>query len=159
MKETYASNKETHVLNEETNSLEPVDSKCAYCNSGHSQSREDNYFCRFYKEQDRSNLIVYKSVKYRQIRLEISRCPNCLKIHREAKSKAILISCFVGLIAIWFTGLLGLIIIVIMILIYRPLEKMFVRRENILTKRDGAAKCYSIKFLMRYGWDFEKPST
>jgi uncharacterized membrane protein YobD (UPF0266 family) len=161
----------THVFNYEFSRLEPVDSKCIYCDRGYSQERGDNYFTIFYQEDNRINSALVEYVKYYQIFLEASRCPNCLKIHRESKLKAILVSCGIELVVmcitasligfekVWIWIVVFILSVLILILIYPRLDKIFVRQKGILTKHDGASKYSTIKTLMRHGWTFEKPTT
>jgi hypothetical protein len=158
--------RKTHVFHGEAlNYFEPIDTKCMYCDSGHSQETDDNYSAFLFYEKSRINTLVYKSVKYQRILIGVSRCPDCLKIHRESKLKAILVSCGIGLVVtIGFTGFIGIwiatlaILVLILIPVSQFLEKIFVRQKGIPTKRDGASRYEFVKYLIRNGWTFKKPT-
>lgn len=157
----------THVLlaDRQPMFLEPVDSKCIYCNNEYSQKKSDNYFVYLYKEQNRVSSLFFKEVKYQEFVLEASRCPNCLKIHKDARLKAMLTAGGIEFVimyvsAYWMSVLwiIGVIISgLIMFQVALWLEKIFVRRKGILTKHDGASKYETVRALFRHGWTFERP--
>src|SRR5688572_11602558 len=110
-----------HSFNKEKKRLEPSDTKCQYCEVESSTHMEDNYFVPLFKENDRTNIIVYRSVKYSKIPVGIPRCKSCMQIHQEAASRSALtawgiaVGVVVFSIIIWGAGgilsiLLGLLI-------------------------------------------------
>lgn len=72
--------KDTHVLNERLKRLEPITTKCQFCNNNHSTAMNDNYFVPVFKVQDRTNVIVYSSVKFSKLLIGIPRCNGCRDI-------------------------------------------------------------------------------
>ena len=85
-----------HVLNEKLKRLEPIEKKCIFCSYNNMVSMDDCYFVPLFKENDRTNIIVYRSVKYSKILIGISRCSTCAAIHEAAKTKATIYAVLAG---------------------------------------------------------------
>jgi len=156
-----------YQFNQAKKRLEPTDTKCEYCELEHSAHMEDNYFVPLFKENDRTNIIVYRSVKYSKIPVGIPRCKNCQATHNEAAGRAALIS--------WITA--G-VVVILSFLIWGPygflaifagifigfggthfLENKFVREKGIFTKLDGAKRNGAVQELVIGGWSFTQPTT
>jgi hypothetical protein len=158
-----------HYINESLKRLEPVDKACQYCSGqGKSENMDENFFVPVFKEEDRTNIVVYRSVKFKKIMIGIPRCPSCLEIHDGAGNKAKLWS-WVGAIIVFILFCLmgggggfvavGLIsFIIIGILGSYMLEKQFVRDRGILTKVDGAKENETVQEFIIQGWSFTQPS-
>ena len=165
---------DTHKFNEQLKRFEPVDSKCMYCNTGKSQTMTDNCFIPIYKENDRTNIVVYRSVKFNKILLGISRCPQCKKIHKTTaiwtKFLGVLFGIvlsviFLYLLFSWFRNPFVILIVLVIgvligvgLIIGHLIEDWFVGRRGILTKRDGAMGYGIVRGLINDGWTFDKPS-
>lgn len=146
--------------------LEPTDTKCQYCEMEHSSHMEDNYFVPLFKEQDRTNIVVYRSVKYSKVPVGIPRCKSCQAIHEQARAKS----------AMWGWGA-GAVIVILSFMIWGPLgfisifagllmgflgthliENRLVRDKGIFTKLDGAKRNDAVQELVIGGWSFSQPS-
>ncbi len=62
-----------YSFNQETKRLEPSETLCQYCETEHSTDMEDNYFIPMFQEVDRTNVIVYRNVKFKKIPVGIPR--------------------------------------------------------------------------------------
>lgn len=155
-----------HLVNEKLKRLEPTETKCAFCGIEHSKSMHDNYFMPLFRVQDRTNVVVYRSVKYQKIPVGLPRCGTCKDVHESSANKAkmyawgaalvFIILCF----AIW--GIWGIFAIFGGIIIgfggAELLESKFVRDSGVLTKKDGAKEDGTIQELVINGWSFTQPS-
>ena len=165
----------THVFNEKLRRFEPTDSKCMFCDEGFSQNMNDNLFITLFKVKGRSNIIVYRSVKFNKILVGVSRCKSCGEIHKST----ILLSRLFGF------GIPICAIILIFVLVednlaaggkyVKPVaavgclllgfwllpsffEKILAERKNILCRRDGAKGYQIVRDLLDDGWSFDAPS-
>ncbi len=165
----------THKLNEAKKRLEPIASTCIFCGKGHVDNPRDNVYIPLYKELKREENILQKKVTYKQIKVGLTRCPHCKKMHRKEKTKAILcatpITIFVIFIAygialeflnktgmVFLVGTLGIITpILSYYLIYHRFEKKLYENEHILPERDAAMQYDIVKELLDNGWSFNAP--
>jgi len=155
-----------YVFNQARKRLEPTDTQCQYCETGHSSSMEDNFFLELYKEKDRTNIIVYRSVKYQKIPVGISRCKSCRDIHEKAETKATLISVgiAIALEVILFKidllfGMIGLVAAFVIIFAGRDyFQSKFSEDKGITPKVDGAKRNEAVQDLVMSGWSFTQPS-
>jgi hypothetical protein len=74
---------ESHIFNEAKKTLEPTSTICACCQVG-TATLETNYYKDIFKENDRTNLVIYRSVSYGKISIGIPRCESCMSIHNDA---------------------------------------------------------------------------
>ena len=154
-----------HVLNEKRKRLEPTDTQCYYCGKKESTNMNDNYFIPLFKEADRTNIVVYRSVKFQKIKVGIPRCSECLKLHNDADSKAsvyvLLAVIIISVIAFMAFGPLGILVLIpvgILGYAFQPsVEKKLVVKENILNKREGAEKNDTVRGFIISGWSFNQP--
>lgn len=157
----------SHNFNQRRKRLEPVDKTCRFCSKAHSERMEDNYFVPVFKEQDRTTLVVYNSVKFSKIEVGLSRCKNCQSIHENSSIMAYLIS--IGLVAaigliiyllhgiyVVFFLVFGIAIGVVLLPIW--ITSMLVKRKNILTKKEGAKREPLVGQMLREGWTLTQPS-
>ncbi|WP_343693233.1 hypothetical protein [Chitinophaga sp.] len=155
-----------YTFNHSLKRLEPTGSSCQYCETGHSSHMEDNFFVPLYKEQDRTNIIVYRSVKYQKIPVGIPRCRSCKEIHEKAATQASLIAvglaiaveviCF-KIDLLWgFIGLFPSLFILFGGAAY--FQNKFVEDKGITTKMNGAKQNEAVQDLVISGWSFTMPS-
>ena len=161
----------THIFNEKLNRFEPIDSKCMFCETGHSQNRNDNCFIPLLKENNSRTTVG------------VPRCSRCLKIHKSARLKARLLAWGTGMVIClsllifvhWklnisrlesdvlafsiaiATGIVISIALGITVSVSRFLENKFIKRKGILTKQEGVNKYEVIQKLIRDGWIYDKP--
>ncbi len=157
---------DTHILNERLKRLEPTATKCAFCNIAFSTKMNDNYFVPIFKERDRTNIIVYSSVKFSKILIGIPRCISCREIHIFSVKRS-------NLIAIIFS----ISIIVLSFLIFGPygfygvlvglfggiggsflLTKKYVSDKGILNLKEGAQQDKTTQLFIMGGWTFNQPT-
>lgn len=165
----------THKLNEAKKRLEPVNSKCIFCGKGHVDNPQDNVYISLYKELKREENLLQKKVTYKHIKVGLTRCPHCKKMHRKEKFKAILCATPITILAIFIAygfakeflsktgmffvvGTFGLITpIISYFLIYHRFEKKLYETEHILPQRDAAMQYDIVKELLDNGWSFNAP--
>jgi len=94
---------ETHVFNDTTKCLEPIGKLCVFCGKRHA---EHISYKPLYKEKSRTNLLVYRDVKFSKIMIGASICSECLAIHKEIHRQSLLYS---SLIMIMTLSLIALI--------------------------------------------------
>jgi hypothetical protein len=160
-------NSPTHPyrLNEETKRLEPTDTLCQFCETDHSTKMDDNYFVTLYKEKDRTNVIVYRSVKFNSIPVGIPRCEKCMVIHESASLWGNLLGWVIAIAFVilifalfgpWgFLAILGSIFLGVFGSQY--LENWFVRKKQIYTRKEGARQNEAVQDLVLGGWSFNQP--
>lgn len=155
-----------HILNERLKRLEPTEKKCKYCGIESSQQMNDNYFIPVFREKDRTNIVVYRSVKYAKLLIGITRCKTCLDIHEKCAKKATLYSVGVGaavvLVAVLIWGGLGFFAIPVGIIVgmlsFSLIENRLVRQHDIFTKKDGAETDDTVQEFIISGWSFNQPT-
>jgi hypothetical protein len=156
-----------HFVNGELKRLEPFDAPCQYCGQENFKNMNDNYFIPVFREEDRTNIVVYRSVKYKKILIGIPRCQTCLGIHNAAGNKAKLYSWMGAAVIFILCCVIGgpyTIIAGIFLFIFggflgsHLLEKQFVRDKGIFTKLDGAKENETVQEFIIQGWSFTQPS-
>jgi hypothetical protein len=161
---------ENHVFNEAQKRLEPISRDCAFCGEGTMESMKDCYFKTIYKEQDRTNIIVYSSVKFSKIEIGIPRCAACAKIINKASNDSSTISSLLGVAifiaslfifdsagAALFVGIFAAFIIGI--LAYYFLKNRFIDKAQIWTEAEAVDRDETINHLVVYrGWTTEQPT-
>lgn len=155
-----------HIVNDQLKRLEPQDTKCVFCGTAHSRNMEDNVFVPVFKEQDRTNVIVYRSVKYQKIPIGLPRCESCKQIHAAAGRKSKIYAwtatliIVIASISIW--GLFGIFSVFAGVIVgfggAQLLENQFVRDQGILTKMDGAKENDTVQDFIINGWSFSQPA-
>lgn len=161
---------ETHIVNQHLKRIEPVSKKCGFCYNGTSQQMDDNYFVPVFKENDRTNIIVYRSVKYQKIDVGIPRCADCKTVHQKAKTKALIISLIAALaiLAIMIYNFLDLHAVISVGLFflaaitgfggYVYLQNTFSRKAGIASLKDGAESDALVQDFLMQGWSLKQPS-
>lgn len=154
-----------HTFNESLKRLEPVESTCHYCGLADFRRMEENYFVPLFKEHDRTNIVVYRSVKYKQILVGIPRCQDCFEIHNSTSSAAKYswaVAAGVFGLAICMWGLLAMLGILPCLLIgflgSSFMEDRLVAAKGVLTKLDGAKRNETVQDLVIQGWTFNQPA-
>lgn len=166
---------ETHVFNEQTKRFDPIDNRCACCGKSLSQGENDNFYISLYKENDRTNLIVYRNVKFSRIDIGVTRCEDCKTIQRQVMVLSVILGILAGIataavlfiiaqlidmdvlsVIIIFVGLiLG---VAIGILTGKHTNRTMCLKHGILSKEDAAQKYDIVNALLNDGWTFEQPS-
>jgi len=154
-----------YILNKEKKRLEPSETHCQFCESADSQDMEDNFFMPMFKENDRTNIIVYRSLKYSKIPVGIPRCKECKAIHEKAWSKGKFMAwggaIVVIILAFLVSPVLGYISIFVGIMIgafgSKFIYEKLVRDQIIYTERDGAMYNKAIQELLSSGWTMDQP--
>ncbi len=157
----------SHTFNEKLKRLEPHEKKCAFCAENHSQDIRQCYFIPLYNEKDRTNIIVYRSVKYAKIEIGIPRCADCYRIHESAKDKAMICAVLI-FIATWVLAyllfdILGALFgfgvaIGVALFSYGYITNKFIDQKDILTLREGAENDELVRDFIIDGWSFNAPS-
>jgi hypothetical protein len=159
-----------YTFDETYKRFEPHDHKCTYCGEAEMQNMNDCYFVPLFVEDDRTNIIVYRSVKYSKILIGIPRCRSCKDIHYDSKNKAVSISLvsaimLLGLLLYNFVNLNAFVFIIgIFAVIFGgiygsvKLADRYVANKGIYTLQDGAEQNEVVRDLVVAGWSFNMPS-
>jgi len=135
----------------------------------------DNYFIPLFKENDRTNVVVYRSVKFSKILVGVSRCPHCQKIHQDstlhariyAWGLAVILSVISIIVSLKIDSILGTIGIVLVPMLFliligllgsTLLENVLAKQKGILTKKDGVKRYEIIRAFLSDGWSFNPPT-
>lgn len=156
-----------YIFNEEKKRLEPTETKCQYCEVEHSTNMEHNHFISLYKENDRTNIIVYRSVSYKELPVGIPRCKSCFHIHSDAETRAARIAWGAALsigvlsLLVWDTwgmfSLLGGVVIGFAADYF--LRAKLVRDKGIYSKLEGAKQNEAVqRLIVSGGWSFSPPT-
>ncbi len=168
---------DTHILNTEKKRLEPsVNDICIYCGKEHSLGMDDISYVKMYKEVDRTNVIVYRNVKFKYIQIGVPICQKCKNAHKAVKIKSYvaftvtlltLMALLVlgGFYLINHSPIVGIIVMLVVIFafafmanrMFKFFEKKFLERYNILNEREGALKYDITQTLLQDGYSFDAP--
>ena len=157
---------ESHVLNEQLKRLEPKETLCRFCNERHSEKMDRNYFAPVFKEVDRTELVVYSSVKFKKIEIGIPRCNHGFVIHTGSSFNGWLIGlgictvlAILGFIIFGIFGFFSFIVCFVLAFI-TPffISDMLVKKKGILTEKDGAKKEPLVQEFVISGWSMTQPS-
>ena len=164
---------ETHKFNEYLRRFEPLHTKCLFCRAGKDSSHmEDNCFYSVYNVQDRTNVIVYRNVKFKEVKIGVPRCEKCKSVHSKAKVTTN-ITIFVGvllvfIIPIYFSvefdlGTVGMIFMLaltagLVFLIVFAIEKAILNGYDVKSEKDGARTVPLVRDFLRNGWTDDRPS-
>ncbi len=164
---------QSHTFNESRKRFEPHNKKCSFCRTGgRNTNMEDNCFYSVYNIQDRTNLLVYRNVKFNEIKIGVPRCTSCRSVHSNAKM-ASHISVFVGvllifIIPIYFTvkfslGTIGLILLMastfgLVYLGMKALEKGILDANEVKSEKEGALREPLVREFLRNGWSDTRPT-
>jgi hypothetical protein len=155
-----------YTLNDKLKRIEPNETLCQFCNKRHSDKMDRNYFAPLFSIQDRTELIVYSSVKFKKIMIGIPRCNQCYVTHKESSFNAwgsSLVAGFV-LIVLGFAilGLYGFfsMIACFVLAFVAPifLVDFLVRRKGILTEKEGTMKDPLVRDMVIAGWSLNQPT-
>lgn len=166
---------ETHVFNEQTKRFDPIDIRCACCGKSLSQGENDNFYIPLFKENDRTNLIVYRNVKYSRIDIGVTRCADCKKIQRQVMVLSIILGILAGIATAFVLFLIAMLIdmsvlsviiifvglilgVAIGILTGKHTNRKMCLKHGILSKEDASMKYDIVNALLNDGWTFERPS-
>jgi hypothetical protein len=163
---------ETHILSESKKVFDPLATNCAFCKTGtHSKSKQDNYLAPVYRTQNRTNLVVYRNVKFNEIKIGIPRCKSCKSAHSVVKTASHL-SVFIGVILFFVitmslsmmfdAGIFGMIISMavafgLIYLMVTGIEKAILSYYNVITEKEGALKEPLVREFLRNGWSIDRP--
>lgn len=158
----------SHILNEKMKRFDPVEKTCSYCNQDdQSVTTASAYYVPLYKEQDRTNIIVYSSVKYQMVTVGVPRCSGCLKIHSSERRNGYLYAFLLFVIivasAVLLFDAIGIIIAVVggALIAGFAADKLgpyLASRRGIATPQGGAETNSLVQNLvLLQGWSFEQP--
>jgi hypothetical protein len=158
----------SHIFNERMSRFEPVEQPCAYCNqSDQFIDKKSIYYVPLYKEHDRTNIVVYRSVKYQRVTVGVPRCSGCLRIHTSERRKgylyAFILFVVIVALAVQVLGMLGIMIATLggALIAGFAADKLgpyLASRRGILSPQAGAEATSLIQHLVDLkGWSFDKP--
>lgn len=165
-----------YSFNQDLKRLEPIDKKCGFCDKGKMQNVNDCHFASVFQEKNRTNILVYKSVKYSALQIGVPRCPTCLEIHGMSNKKASKITGFLNIGIVMAILLfayemldfdivnisLGILASLITILIIRVsgtlfLENILIRKQGVRTLNEGTNSNETIQDFVINGWLLSPP--
>ncbi len=163
---------ENHTFNESRKRFEPKNTKCTFCKTGSNNSKmEDNCFYSIYNVQDRTNLVVFRNVKFNEVKIGIPRCEGCKKAHSVAKTSGCL-STIVGVPLVFIIpiycsvafdlGTVGLIVMLVLTfglvcLAVIGLEKLIFKTYDIKSEKEGALTDTLVQSFLVSGWSIDRP--
>lgn len=142
----------------------PLNKLCWYCKNGESRNTYTDYYIRMYLVKERKNFIVYRSVKFKDISVGVSRCKKCYDIHQKASSsgwKYILLAvALIGGLITYVWGIFAVIFFLFAIpvaIIYGPLyvDNLITKKSGILSDEIGAKQVPLIQAMKNNNWDFQ----
>ncbi|MDQ6471292.1 hypothetical protein RB619_11610 [Flavobacterium sp. LHD-80] len=161
---------ENYTFNEYDKSFEPKETTCAFCEEAQIKNMKDTHFVALYVTNDRTNLIVYRSVKYSILSIGIPRCASCREIHEKSVSKSrlltwIIVPILMGLL-FYYISTLGVFLFIAGFFVIvaagfygsHKLTQFFVAKENIWNLHDGIENDRFIQNLILDGWSLNQPS-
>ena len=164
---------ENHIFNERRKRFEPKDRKCAFCKTGTNNGQmEDNCFFSVYNEKGRTNLVVFRNVKFNEVKIGVPRCEACSKTHSLVKGTSCLaiivavLSVFVVPIYLSVTFDLGTVPMIILmaitfglaVLAVMGLEKFILNLKDVKSEKDGALTNDLVRAFVRNGWSVDRPN-
>lgn len=162
---------ENYIFNETYKRFEPLEHECTYCGEAQMKNmNEECYFIPLFIEADRTNIIVYRSVKYSKILIGIPRCRSCKDIHNDSKNKAVTITIAIVVLTLAFLlyNFMNLNAFVFIFGIFgvifggvygsAKLTERYVANKGIYTLRDGAETNEVVRDLVIAGWSFNQPT-
>lgn len=155
----------THLLNPTEKRLEPKATLCSFCKQSHSVAMTDNYFVPIYREQKRTNIVVYRSVNFNQVTVGIPRCAECKSVHETSAVKATLLAILLTIVLIFIAfqinipaGVISLFLSLASILVLKPfIENKLISQKGILTKRECAEDDPMVVDFILNGWSLNRP--
>lgn len=155
-----------HIFNESEKRFEPLEKICQFCLYEKALDMEKNYFRPVFKVVNRSNLIVYSSVKYNEVSVGISRCLSCYEIHKHSKRNSFILSISLALIFIYLGfkiyGIYGIFAIIlspiIIFLIPSLLIPYLISKSGIRTTDECVKSDPFIRDLILNGWSLSGPN-
>jgi hypothetical protein len=153
--------------NERLKRFEPKEKKCGYCFENEAENIDNYHFVNLYNEKDRNNYILYRTVKFSEVLLGISRCKSCVDVHNKAMEESKIFSyCIIALILVgilWKFGFLALIIGGIFSFIVHQVLSNYVceillQRKLFYTLKEGAEINETVRDFIISGWTFKRPS-
>jgi hypothetical protein len=152
-------------LNPTSKRLEPQETKCAFCHDGQSTEMDDNCFVPLFREEDRTNVVVYRSVKFKKVPVGIPRCKDCKLIHEKSSTIAAFIGWGSGVLlvimAFVFFGFLGIFSfffgLMTGVFLTRFIENKLVRNKGIPTIKDATMENEAVQELVLNGWSLTQP--
>lgn len=168
---------ESHVFNERLKVLQPVDKTCMCCGKNLSTGKDD-YYQLFYKEDGRTNIVVFRSVSYREIGIGVSHCHECKMIQKKAKTQSIFRGYGMGLGIILVTSLIGCLLMrtnlyeavgIILILVgilagwivgrmlYKRSKSKICKQHGILPVEEAMMNYELVGKLLDEGWTTKMP--
>ena len=166
-------NLETHNYNYTLNRFEPRSKECLFCdNKTLNEEMEDNLFTPVYCIQDKTNLLVYRNVKFKMVHIGVPRCKKCKKKHNLINSIAnifmfasvplllflVLLLCFKFEISVLVMMIAFFIGVFTYFLIIFKIEK-FIHYLFKIREPDKVALEYSlVDYFLNNGWTFIRPT-
>jgi len=156
----------THEYNEARKRFEPVSKMCSFCQKEEVSSFAGAHSLEFHSIVDQSNMIVYKTTKYKKTSIVFARCPSCRSIHSKIDKQAHILTFLLPVLAlgifIYIWGLLGMIFgfiisVIFSLLIYQFASDILEKRYNIATVSEVQIGNPTIDLLLGAGWRIGPP--
>jgi hypothetical protein len=161
---------EKYVINETQKRIEPLEKKCSYCRKKEMSLIDSCFFQTLYLEQNRSNYVVFRNVKFNIVSIGVPRCENCKSIHEEAETKAkkyIFITTGIMLVFpllfsfnfdAFKSGIIPALIVLIAGFLFKNyIVEKIVFNTDILSEKVGAEYSVIVQDFLEDGWQYKKP--
>ena len=153
-------------LNEEQKRLESNSKICTYCKKTTIDDSNDAVYIPVYSVNNRTNLVIYKSVKYQSINVGVPRCKSCIEIHTyDGQKSSFFASFFAAITVLISTGIFGFegflygLIVggCVYLIIYYEFKHKRTKKHNILTFEEGVEQDKDLHELLSSGWSLTEP--
>ncbi|MBK9255688.1 MAG: hypothetical protein IPM42_09400 [Saprospiraceae bacterium] len=163
----------THILNETKRRFEPINTKCSFCNTGsHNKMMEDNCFSSVYNVRDRTNLLVYRNVKFNEVKIGVPRCKSCRSVHSTVNTLTNIVI-IIGVLLVFVvpitisvslktsTAVMFVMMALMVGIVYltvTALDKAILSSNKTLSEKEGALKEPLVLEFLRRGWSLKRPT-
>lgn len=152
-------------FDEKISYLFPENYTCRYCTKIKSNPKNYNVILPITKVAQSLDLIILKSIKYKEVKMLIPRCRSCQTVHEKTRTKTwtivILTYLVISALSIWLLGLNGIFVAVLlpvlMVFVFDPISNFLLKNHGILDKYTGFQSEPMYQKLKKAGWQMGKP--
>ena len=155
---------EQFEINDTLKRIEPTSEICTFCGKHKAKNRDYYFYKRVYKINNRSNIIIHRTVNYSSIEIGVTRCNNCYSIHKSVSKKSlfyIILSFplfFFICLCIYQSGWMFIPALILTSLLNTFIENKMLSSKNIISEDDGFNKSTLVTEFLNNGWSIKEPS-
>lgn len=154
-----------YTFNETECRFETQETKCQYCQIREANSIDTNFTVTIYKEKDRTDLFIYRSVTYNALKVRVPRCEKCYNDHKHIKRYG-RFYCWFSVLAIIALGvsinpicavISIFVAIMVGVFVFSKFEEKYLDFKGIQSERKGASNVRLIQEFLANGWTLIPP--